>query len=90
MAAAFTVGMVASIRATMDMAIPRTVTTATDRVQLAACNDAALARNQSSAGWAGLWIFNAHISSAYWPDPNTSVRIPLLELSLKLATTEAE
>jgi hypothetical protein len=36
MAAAFTAGMVASIRATMGMAIPRTVTTATDRVQLAA------------------------------------------------------
>jgi hypothetical protein len=32
----FTAGMVASIRATMGMAIPRTVTTATDRVQLAA------------------------------------------------------
>ena len=36
MAAAFTAGTVASIRATMGMAIPRTVTTATDRVQLAA------------------------------------------------------
>ena len=36
MAAAFTAGMVASIRATMGMPIPRTVTTATDRVQLAA------------------------------------------------------
>src|SRR4029077_21294825 len=44
-AAAFTAGMVASIRATTGMAIPRTVTTVTDRVQLAAgtrqlCNEA--------------------------------------------------
>jgi hypothetical protein len=35
MAAAFTAGMVASIRAIMGMAIPRIVTTATDWVQLA-------------------------------------------------------
>ena len=48
-AAVFTVGMVASIRATMDMAIPHTVTTATDRVQLAAWNGAGLERSQSPA-----------------------------------------
>ena len=36
MGVVFTAGTVASIRATMGMAIPRTVTTATDRVQLAA------------------------------------------------------
>src|SRR5712671_5078298 len=48
MPAAFTAGMVASIRATMGMAIPRTVTTATDRVQLAAWNGAGLERTFNS------------------------------------------
>jgi hypothetical protein len=36
MAAGFTAGMVASFRAIMDMAIPHTLTTVTDRAQVAA------------------------------------------------------
>jgi hypothetical protein len=66
-AAAFTVGMVATIRAIMDMAIPHTVTTATDRVQLAAWNGAGLERSQSSAGWAGALDFQCPtFSSSCW------------------------
>ena len=43
----FAAGMVASIRVTMDMVIPHIVTTAIDRVQLAAQNGAGLERSQS-------------------------------------------
>jgi hypothetical protein len=68
MAGAFTVvGMVATIRAIMDMAIPHTVTTATDRVHLAAWNGAGLERSQSSAGWAGALDFQCPtFSSSCW------------------------
>ena len=41
MAAGFTAGMVASTLATMDMAIPHTVTTVTDRAELVAWDRAA-------------------------------------------------
>jgi hypothetical protein len=96
MAAAFTVGMVATIRAIMDMAIPHTVTTATDRVQLAAWNGAGLERSQSSAGWAGLWIFNAlhlhppagaeYLSAGMPAYPESAS----LKLPFKLAKAKAE
>jgi hypothetical protein len=49
MAAGFTAGMVASILATMDMAIPHTVTTVTDRAELVAWDRAALGKNQGPA-----------------------------------------
>ena len=50
----FTAGMVASIRVSMDMVIPHIVTTAIDRVQLAAQNGAGLERSQSPAYRRGL------------------------------------
>jgi hypothetical protein len=96
MAAVFTAGMVASIRAILDMAIPHTVTTATDRAQLAGPQ-----RRRSGAkpkfrrlGW--VLDFNAlhfhppagaEYLSAGMPAYPESVS---LELPFKLAKTKAE
>jgi uncharacterized membrane protein len=52
------------IRAIMDMAIPHTVTTATDRVQLAAWNGAGLERSQSPAYRRGFGYLMPQISSS--------------------------
>jgi hypothetical protein len=85
----FTAGMVASIRAIMDMAFRRTVTTATDGYSWQR-------ERRNSAGWAELWIFNAlhfhppaggEYLSAAMPAYPESVS---LELPFKLAKTKAE
>ena len=96
MAAGFTAGMVASIRATMGMDIPRTVTTATDRVQLAAGTTQLCHEAKAPPAGRGLWIFNAlhfhppagaeYLSGAMPAYPESAS----LELPFKLAKTKAE